>query len=193
MDYTRVLGSRFCKVSMSLCKLRQKGTDRLRQDTWRVQKVGNIQHSKQRQGKNKEARQPEGTKVCLGASTECKWPQHHRHGGGPDSERLGERPSVREATNEVKLCEAAFTQRQTKAQKGWKEEEAWWKVEATHVRLWTADKQDAVLTQWNNSAFKKGKEYPVTCYKNMDEPWGYSIKRVKPDTKRQTLCESTYR
>ena len=73
-----------CEVKTSLSKLRQKGTDRLRQDTRRVQKAGDVQHSRQRQGKNKRPGSP-----CLGASKESKEPQHHRHGGGPDEEAGG--------------------------------------------------------------------------------------------------------
>lgn len=162
---------------MSLCKLRQKGTDRLRQDTWRVQKVGNIQHSKQRQGKNKRPGSQKGQGVSGGlygmqvttASQTWGW---SRRGG------WGERPSVRGSHQWGQALWGNFTPRQTKAQKGWKEE-AWWKrwKQRTSACGRRISKMRCLHTVEYNSAFKKGKEYPVTCYKNMDEPWGYSIKR----------------
>jgi hypothetical protein len=48
-----VVRFQICEVKTSLSKLRQKGTDRLRQDTQRVQKVGDEEHSRQRQGKKR--------------------------------------------------------------------------------------------------------------------------------------------
>jgi len=52
-----VVRFQICEVKTSLSKLRQKGTDRLRQDTRRVQKAGDVQHSRQTR-QEQEARQP---------------------------------------------------------------------------------------------------------------------------------------
>ena len=65
------------------------------------------------------------------------------------------------------------------------------KVETTHVSISRRMDKLNVLHSYNGILFSFQKEGNPDTGNNVDEPWGHYAQWNKPDTKGQTLCDST--